>query len=97
MEKYYENDVERPTSTTSFENMLLFLLSYVSKKKERNALEEDLAKLYAWAIQMVNYPPAGSPTSRLDSTAGSVTLNESLDEPCVIGQYSEELRQYLQE
>ena len=96
MKKHYENDIERRTSMTSFENMLLFLLSYVSKQEERNALKEDLAQLYAWAIQMVNYPPAGSPTSRLDTTAGSVT-NESLDEPCVIGKYSEELRQYLQE
>ena len=43
----YEDDFERRTSTTSFENMLLFLLSYVSKKEGVNALKEDLAKLHA--------------------------------------------------
>ena len=58
MEKYYENDVERCTSTTSFENMLLFLLSYVSRSNERDVLELQLRQMHSFALLICNSLPA---------------------------------------
>ena len=93
MKKYYENDVERRTSTTSFENMLLFLLSYVSKKEGRNALEEDLAKLYEWAIQIINSSSTTVSTNGSDSnTATGYNNDTKTDQLCRI---SQDLRSHL--
>ena len=76
--------------------MLLFLLSHVSNSDGRDALKEELEKLYAWAVQIVNNPPAGASTSNLDATAGNVT-NDSKNGLRDVGKFSDELRQYLQE
>ena len=96
MKECHDNNVEGCTSTTSFENMLLFLLSHVSNSDGRDTLKEELAKLYAWAVQIVNYPPAGASTSNLDASAGNVT-NDSKNGLRDVGKFSDELIQYLQE
>ena len=95
MTESYGEDIEEPPSATSFKNLLLFLLSYISKSDGRDALEKELTKLYAWAIQMSNPSPVVTFTGESDSDPTNNITNETT--PPDVGKFSTELRQYLQE
>ena len=95
MKDSYGEDVEKPPSAASFKNFLLFLLSYISESEGRDALEKELAKLYAWAIQLSNPSPVVSFTGELDFNTANNIINENT--PPDVGKFSPELRQYLQE
>ena len=93
--KSYGEDVAQPPSAASFKNFLLFLLSYISESEGRDALEKELAKLYAWAIQLSNPSPVVSSTGELDFNTANDITNENT--PPDVGKFHIDLRQYLQE
>ncbi|KAI0087700.1 hypothetical protein BDY19DRAFT_1057797 [Irpex rosettiformis] len=60
----YQNDLKPQPVETSFENCLLFLLSYVLGSENRDELKKELDQLYRWALDLYNTPPAVFPAGK---------------------------------
>ena len=54
----YQHELKAHSVDTSFENLLLFLLSYVSRSNERDVLELQLRQMYSFALLICNSLPA---------------------------------------